>query len=635
MPQDDGPKPINVRLIIDNAREVEPKSEPTTAGPKSSTGKSAKAAAPPADGGDGERHGFNLEGLPEDCPVIPLGENGRVCYYLDAGMHLWELGAHEHNRLHIMRMFGDKTDFLYRHWPRKTQDKDKVWHVTGWKPEGAAEALSAACSRLGDWDAAKKVRGAGAWKGDDGKLILHCGDVILMGADQHKPGFHGGHVYPASPALPRLWPGPVAADDNGPGAFLLQLFRCWNWGRGDLDARLLLGAVACGMIGGALKWRPMVWVTGGTGTGKSTLRNSIEDLYAGRLVACEDPSPAGLWQTLGHQTLAIAVDEHEPDELDQSRRPESVVKLARLAASGAMMLRGGADHKSVEFVIRSCFMFFSILIPPLSPQNRNRLAILSLGQLRAEAAPELEPAKLREVGQKLLRRLVDGWPSWGAVHHVFHNALMAEHLNSRTADVYAALLTAAELVCADDHSDLAEYANTIALQIAGFSLGEMGDDAPDENRCLAFLLSSMLPLESGAVKRPVLEYIRRVMLGEPHSDSTRDAKAMLMNYGLKVVYYRVGAERFPFLAVAFNHRELSKVFHGTHWAARSGTNGVWKQSLERLPGAERSRNPIWFTGANLRAVLVPMRAIFPPEGDPKVAVTEGESDTVAGFESDD
>src|SRR6185295_5564451 len=159
-------------------------------------------------------------------------------------------------------------------------------------------------------------------------------------------------------------------------------------------------------------------------------------------------------------------------------------------------------------------------------------------------------------------------------------------------------------------------------------LGEMGDDAPDENRCLQFLLSSMLPLDTGATKRPVAEWIRRAMLGEPHADGTREAKNMLANYGMKVASYYVGTDRFPFLAVAFNHRELNKVFHGSHWTARSGTNGVWKQSLERLPGSDRTKAPVYFTGGTARAVLVPMRAIFPPNGDPKASVTAVENDTV-------
>jgi hypothetical protein len=532
-----------------------------------------------------------------------------------------------------MRMVGDRIEFLYREWPRTKLDKNGEETVVGWKPEAAAEALSAACSTKGDWDAAKKVRGAGAWKGDDGALILHCGDLILAGDATHRPGFIGGYVYPARAAMPRPWPQAVGAGDDGPGAFLLRLFRSWNWKRGDLDARLLLGSIVCGMIGGALKWRPNPWITGGSGTGKSTLKTAIEDLYGGRMIGCEDPSPAGIWQKLGHATLPVAVDEHEPDELDQSRRTQAVIKLARMAASGSLLLRGGADHQGTEFVVRSVFTFFSILVPPLLPQDRNRMCILSLGPLRSEAAPSLEPAKLREAGQQLLRRIVDHWQEWPAVHAIFHDALLAERVGARTADVYAALLTGAEIVCSDDRDGLAEYARTVALEIAGFHLGEMGDDSPDEWRCVGYLSNSMIPLETGAVRRPVLEWIRRKMLGEPHNDSTREAGANLSAYGLKVVTYRVGADTFHFLAVANAHRELNKLFHGSHWSARAGTNGVWKQSLERLPGAERSKAVVWFAGGPQRAVLIPMRAIFPPDGDPKASVTGLEADAVE-FESD-
>src|SRR5262245_3747182 len=399
MAQDDGKKVINLRVAIDQAPELPPP-EPVKAAAPATAGTTAQTKAPAAeDGGSvGEPPRWSVEGLPPDCPVTPLGEDGRTCYYLDAGMHLWELPASEHNRLHIMRMFGQQTDFLYQHWPRLTPDKDnakkpdseKKFHTTGWRPEAVAESLSAACSRLGDWDAAKKVRGAGAWKDDDGRLVLHCGDVILTGDSQHKPGFIGGYVYPARAALPRPWPHAVPGGDDGPGAWLRSLLRTWTWKRGDLDVTLLIGAIGCGYLGGALKWRTMPWLTGGSGTGKSTLKQAIEDLYAGRLIGCEDPSSAGIHQKLGHATLPVAIDEHEPDELDQGRRTQAVVKLARMAASGALLLRGGADHHGTEFVVRSVFMFFSILIPALLPQDRNRIAVLSLGKLKGDApAPEI------------------------------------------------------------------------------------------------------------------------------------------------------------------------------------------------------------------------------------------------------
>jgi len=178
------------------------------------------------------------------------------------------------------------------------------------------------------------------------------------------PAGHGRFVYPASAPQPR----PGVRDDElkgpsgrrfnlrKPGEELLKLLGTWNWKRSEIDAQLLLGWIAAAMIGGALKWRPMAWVTGGAGTGKSTLQHLLDALFGeGGLIDCADTTAAGVYQLLGHRTLPVAIDELEADA--DNTRVMSVIKLARLAASGGRMMRGGSDHQSVSFEMRSCFFF--------------------------------------------------------------------------------------------------------------------------------------------------------------------------------------------------------------------------------------------------------------------------------------
>ena len=42
----------------------------------------------------------------------------------------------------------------------------------------------------------------------------------------------------------------------------------------------MLGWLAAGKLGGALDWRPLIWVTGGSNTGKSTLLSSLTNAHA-------------------------------------------------------------------------------------------------------------------------------------------------------------------------------------------------------------------------------------------------------------------------------------------------------------------------------------------------------------------
>ncbi len=93
------------------------------------------------------------------------------------------------------------------------------------------------------------------------------------------------------------------------------------------------------MIGGALKWRPIVWLTGGKGSGKSTMQELLHRLFNGGIIQTADTTAAGLWQAMRHHTLPVAIDELEAEE--DNRRQNTIVKLMRMASSGALLLRGG------------------------------------------------------------------------------------------------------------------------------------------------------------------------------------------------------------------------------------------------------------------------------------------------------
>jgi hypothetical protein len=148
---------------------------------------------------------------------------------------------------------------------------------------------------------------------------------------------------------------------------LVAVLATWNWSRSDTDAHLLFGWIVAAMFGVALDWRPLAWVTGDAGSGKSTLDRLLSIVMGGEqgLVTTTDATEAGLRSVVRQSTLPIAFDEAEAD----NRRMAGVIKFARQAASGGMVLRGSADHKGAEFRVRSCFLFSSILIPPLGDQD--------------------------------------------------------------------------------------------------------------------------------------------------------------------------------------------------------------------------------------------------------------------------
>jgi hypothetical protein len=639
----------------DAAPPEAPDPEPERPKPESAqpAATSAAADAKPADRGEADlpkHHGQLIrnaahwtppkrrdDGLPEGCPVRPLGVNGGIYYYLDELKQLIALKTNQHGQLYMIGLFGRRNHLVYAFWPK--WDKDGV--LNGWNTATAQQTLMRACSTKGIYNAQERQRGRGAWKGEAGELILHCGDAIWQGPKPdpdvtprgpaaggtwHPPGLVGRYVYPAQEA------GPTPEFDQPagpePAAELLHLLASWNWRRGETDARLLLGWIGAAVLGGALDWRPLAWLSGGPGTGKSTLQKVISYVLDDDPLSVSDTTAAGIWQKLGHQTRPVALDEVEADE--DNRKLTNVVKLARQAASGGVVLRGGQDHQGSEFVARSCFLFSSILIPPLMGQDLSRMAILELQQFEADAKPpKLDAARLRSIGRTLRRRLVDGWARFPDALEAYRAQLAFLGHASRGCDQFGTLLACAEVILHDLPIE-GERISEWTRQLTAGALAAWNDEQPDELRCLNHILASPCELYRAGERLTVGEWAQRAwddLIAGRWTDAEEPMRA-LGRVGVRVEVAptpRKGEQEPPaWLIVASNHKGLAAVFEGTHWAAKSGASSVWSQSLGRLDRAERT-GAKYFGGVTARATAIPCDVAFPAGRKPRPAVSQDSS----------
>lgn len=560
--------------------------------------------------------------LPDGCPVTPLGKGPGVCYYLDANRQLMALKAKDHSRLGVRDLFGADAHLAGEFWPRVNKDGEPIG--TDW--DKVAEALGVDAAASGIWNPLEKVRGPGAWRGDDGGLILHCGDAIITGGQTIEPGLIGREVYPAAEPLPRPTLNPVPGGDHGPGVWLLDLLKRWTWQRPGIDPELLLGWIGAAMIGGALKWRPAAWITGGQGTGKSTLHEILKGLFGGALVGVTDASAAGIWQKLGHATLPVALDELESEA--DNRKGDNIVKLARQAASGGGMLRGGQDHKGTEFVVRSCFLFSSILMPAMESQDLSRLAILELGKLPAKSVLRLDQDKLGEVGTALRRRLVDGWCRLEETLEIYASALIANGHDARGADQFGVLLACADLLMHDGETN-GEYAREMAEKLKACDLAEWADAAADELGMLSHITTMTVDVYREGRKRTIGEWIE-IAAGVYATLTEDEGNQVLGSYGLMVEANDDGQK---YLAIANQHSGLAAIFKDTKWRSRPGRPGGWVQSARRIDGSIVPKTSKWIGGGKTRYTLVPLEAILGGKApEPAVladkAMESGESDDV-------
>jgi Predicted ATPase len=617
--------------------------------------------------------------LPPDCPVQPLGHLSDKLYFLDYRGQLRTMGS-EFRKGELMLLFGTEMLWLDDSFPQwknigGNSDKNPPQMVKdGFNQTKVQRALIHESARRGLFDPAGKVRGRGSHRGANGEIILHCGDAILIGGRKNArgqaaktiwsdPGLIGPHIFPTAPGLPR--PGKGAEVDAGRG--VLRILAGWNWKDGrtvsldangkdrvSLDALLVLGWLGCAKLCGAIGWRPHMWLVGPSGAGKSTLQGLISRLLVEWALESQDPSEAWISQSLMDQRLPVLYDEPEPSE-DGGGFVKKIIALARLASSGAKKGRGSSDHKAVDFVAYSCFLFSSIMHHELEQQDRNRMAILTLSKFPPntaaidvggiEAIMEKKwglKGTLNDVGLALTRRLVDQWPRYPATLAAYQAELLRHRVDPRGQNTYGEILALADLMLFDsapivqlDMGDPNEPDPEATTRCRRFveALGPMLSIAEAEaestsERCLGRLTQFRLSAAAGKHQETVARWIERAFIEIcKEGQGGREARDKLRTHGMQLMYatrkvekaadggetvkwgaiaaLRDNAEEVMYLAVANKNSEaLRQIFAGTTWK-----NGEWPQALRMIEGSVPGNVKVRYDGPGIWSTLVPLSEI--------------------------
>ena len=559
-------------------------------------------------------------GLPPDCPVHPLGIQGDRLWFLDGIGQVRTLDP-PYGKGHVLGLFCGQMDYLAWAWPRfgKADDKGQS-SVNGFANENCAATLIRACATKGPWDSMDRIRGRGCWTDHAGGLVVHTGTSVITSGRAEPPGEHDGHVYPTraeiAPPLPLREPLPF-----DPAPMLARTLASWSWGRPGIDPHLLMGWIGAAFLGAALPWRPMVFLTGDKGTGKSTLQSLLKGIFGDWLIQAADTTAAGLYQHVGLDSVPIAVDELESEA--DVRKQKAVLKLARLASSGAAMLRGGDRHQGVEFNARSAFLFSSINAPPLEPQDLSRMALLRLDKLRVgQSAPAVDAAAFGIIGRAILRRLIEEWPRFHSTFEAFAGELAAAGMDGRGQAQFGTLLTCADLIshkgwdderlrfCSDIDGELIPWRDLLRPS----EMIEFEDGVENWRGCLRHMLSVRVEAWRSGLRTTVGQVLQDYYSGED-LDVTA-ANAALSQAGLRIVFQRAAGETrsSKWLAVHNQGPLIKQLFDGSKWAGELGA-GVWAAALRQgPPGTIWTLGKVRVNGVQDRATLLSLDGLYGPGG---------------------
>lgn len=587
--------------------------------------KGAAKRAPPKDPPIGQGFPWNGEiippggwqpdlwGLPPGCPVNVLGKDGDIIFLTDSLGQLRPKTADQLGQKTVQDLVGDRQHWLYWAFP----GYDRSGKLVRWRNELFIEMVMTAAHRRGLWSAIDKVRGLGMWQDNAGKLIYHAGDAIYRQgqyATPLPPGEIDEHFYPARPPIDPPFADPVP-DKINPAPEIFKMLSGWNFERKKIDPFLLLGDIGAAMLGGALLWRPTIFMIGDYGVGKSHLNRLLKEVIGAALRTTKNTTAPAIYRLARNDSLPIAVDELEASASD-NRRAVAVVELARQAADGGKLYRTGADGQAQEFTVHGSFFFSAINQPPLGPQDFSRMIILYMRRLSAEQQAQPAPV-LRNpyIGPMLVRRLMDEWPRFQATFDAYREVLRQGGHSGRGQDTFGTALACADLLLGP--AALAQFGFPVddlrpwADWLAAAKVPELQDADDNWFACLRHLITARVDAWREGHRKTVGKVLDDLQFGQGDDAlELKFARNWLYQAGLGIVDRRAQNQGY-LLAIPHTGQGVADLFRNQVWAGQ-GAAGGWVSALRggppevvmADPGNNKNWNVVKINGFPSRCVLV-------------------------------
>jgi len=543
-------------------------------------------------------------------PFTALGHYKGVFYYLPSrGRQVIEMQAMAHRELNMLQLA--PLDYWESTFPSRGGQSKVDWKL-------AADACMRACYTRGFFDPKTAIRGRGAWL-DQGRAILHLGESLICDGVKMPPHIiESRYTYQADHSVEIM---EVPALGNAAANRLVQICKQLSWEH-PRSAILLSGFCVIAPVCGILPWRPHIWITGGAGSGKTSVLEFILKPAVGPigLNVASTTTESGIRQELGSDARPVIFDEAESEDKQQAARIQAVLDLCRAASaeSGAKIIKGTAGHDSRSFQIRSCFAFSSINTAVKHYADETRVTMLVLRSNRddnaSEADLEIKEHKYQQLKAEiintltpdycagLLMRTLEHLPTLRANIDTFVSAASVVLGSRRAADQLAPMLAGAYLL---HSSKRIGYEEAMAwLRDNDMSEATAAATAQDdETRLFQYLMGHRLRVQTTASmgERTVGELIDTAYHGDVGrcGVAPETADAELLRFGIKVVR---DLEGVPGFFVSTTSPEIKRALLDQPWSSN------WARPLRMMQGAISPKSSVRFSaGQRARAIFVPMK----------------------------
>lgn len=509
-----------------------------------------------------------------------LGYNEGMYYYFPyTERQIVALSASGHTLPNLFRL--DNLD----NWTGKfggaeVSDKNIVKYATA--------ALMSMAQQRGIFKEDDRVRGCGAWL-DDGRKVLHCGDKLYVdGQPMRLDEFKSDFTYVAASKLMR-----PASDalKNSEAYMLRKICEAVTW-ENKLSGSLLAGWLVIAPICAALDFRPHVYITGESDSGKSTVMDKIIKPVLGRMSLNVDggTTEPKVRELMSYDARPIVYDEAEPSE-----SMIEVIKLARKSSSGATVGKFGQRMVKARF----CFCFSAINPPVKEVADESRISFMVIKKNKRPTAiaeyeallAQIEKHLTPDFSNRLMKRTLDNLDVLLKNIDTFSRAARIVIGSARPSKMIGAMLGGLYLLNSTEEVTL-EFAQGW-IKERDFSDHALINAETDPVRLLQFICGCVLKYSSSQE----LSIGDLILAAYKNNDSTAD----------KLLRYNGIAVKDKRVYFAGTSTQMERLLRETDWKFK------WTSMLENLPGADKFKSFYFGVAKKTSGVSLPID-IFTDEG---------------------
>lgn len=447
-----------------------------------------------------------------------------------------------------------------------------------------------------------KVRQLGAWE-DDGRYVFHYGTGLFVNGKQTGLfDLKTENIYEKK--------GYLAFSDNKEPVPDLRAI-------GNIIKRfsisspqekyLFLGWIMLQIVGGALEWRPHIWLTGESGAGKSSAINFIEDLFGNSILKETGGSTeAGIRQRVKVSTLGVLIDEMESMDKKTEANVKSIKALIRIASSGGKISKGTTNHTGVDFAVKSMFCVGSISPQISENADRTRFAIINFDKSAQGTMSDWTDTE-KQMREILTPEYTNAFKYFMAtnVHKVIKAVEMSYRVfsdfnfDSRTIQLYGTLVAGA-YICLRNGFDYTEEEYT---EFVGKNFNfddQKGDSLSTEaEQCLSIVMQTVIEYKLGngtSDKNSIFELLK--IYYEELKDGTdynlrKNIVKSVKNYGFLVENENCNGNIF----FVYHSKATKKALENTQFS------GDIKEILKRHPKAKGIFTKTLYAGASGASII--------------------------------